>query len=242
MPLEVARLPVERVLAAARRGRNRFGGREVLVGIERAQLEAPAIDLLHAIDRIQDVVAHGDRRLPGVGFEACHECVEPFLRRDEQRRRSEIARLVVHADGQLIGAVSHVLNIKLEGKRRVAEVAAEAVEDAKILHDLRRRRRSRAARGCRRRPCPQFHVRFQRTFELNRRAVDLFEPDDVRLRGIGHDPIRADHQRVGVVGRICPLTAREQRLAFGEEPPHFGGLAEARRFGDFAIERVDLPP
>ncbi len=236
MALEVARACRERILARAHRGCGGFGFREIVIRVERPQLQPAAIDVPHAIDREEDVGPHRIRRMPRVGLEPRHEIVQPLARRDRERGAAERARAVRDVDVQLIRAVRHALQIELEQRRRFAQVARHAVDRAEIFHDLGRA----LCTLCTLCPLPQRRVRGQRAIELNRRRVDLFQPDLVEPRRVDDDAIAADDERVGEVRRVGPLPAGQQRRALRVEAAELTDVPEPRRFGDLPIDLVNL--
>ena len=173
MALEVASAAGERILAAPGRGGDRFRRRQILVQVERARFEAATVHVPHAVDRKQDVGAKLFWCACRIGFEPGDDLVEVFVERDVQRGPAEARAVVADLRGQRVGAVRHVADVELDCKRRLEEIARDAVEDAEILHELAGLRRSTALR--RRRAFTEEHVRSQVVSQLDRRHVNLLE-------------------------------------------------------------------
>ena len=122
--LEVAGSGRERVLARAHRRRGRFRFREIVIGIEGPQLQPPAVDVPHAIDGKEDLGPQRFRRCRASASSRDDEIVQPFAHRDRERRAAERARAVRHVDVQLVRAVGNALQIQLEHRRRLAQIAS----------------------------------------------------------------------------------------------------------------------
>ena len=238
MAFEIAGAAGERILFRLQRGDDALGRGEIFVRIEGAQLEASAIHIAHPIDREEDLGAHGVRRLLRRGLQARDGVVEPYAQRDRQRRGSERRRLIHQFGDEHVRAVGDVVEIELERKRRFAQVARDAVERSEILDQLRNL--LRLIRRRRRGTLAKRHVRGERSLELDRRREDLLEPHRVRFRRIDDEAVGAQHDRMRVLDRVGPWTAVQQRQPFCVEPAQLAALAEARRFRNLRVERVDL--
>ena len=116
--------------------------------------------------------------------------------------------------------------IELDRERRLAQIAADAVERPELARlesgGLSRRRcpDAPAARACGSRT---FVVRF--ALELDRRPVDLLDAHRIRRRRIDHGALAAQHQRVAVIELRRPRFLVEQRDALRDLPPHLAHVA-----------------
>ena len=239
MAFQVAGSSGERI-AAGRRCRGRGLGRgEVTIRIERPQLEAAAVDVAHPIVGEQDLGARSRHGVFRGAFELCDGCVQPLAQCDVQSGGTDRFCVVEHVDRQQVAAVGDVMDIDFERKRRLAQVAADAVERAQILHNFGRWGRRRA--GCRWcRPFPQCRLRGERVIEVDRRRVDLFEPEREWLGRIGHHGGCAHDEGCGEVGLVGPRAAVEQRHALRIQPAQLAVSSQPGRFGNLRVQRVDL--
>ena len=233
--LDVARAAGERIAVRFHRGEHRLGAGEILVDVQRAQLEAAAIDVAHAIDRIEDL---GAQRF-GCGLrlvlEPAGPFVDPFVQRDTERRVAERARGVGDLHDDEVPAVRHAAQIELEFLRRFAQIAADALDRLELFHD--RERRGATGIG------PSRHesrTRRERARELDGRRVELFEPHDVRLLRFDNDAIGAQQERVGEVRAVGPRSAGEKCVALGEQAPQLAGASQPIGVAQIPIERVEL--
>ena len=100
------------MLAALDRGGDGECGRKIALGIERAQFEAAAVHVAHAIDRIEDVGPNVRWCAPRLGLEPCHDIVEPFAEADGEDDRTERTTSVREFGRQLVSAVRDALDVQ----------------------------------------------------------------------------------------------------------------------------------
>jgi hypothetical protein len=115
VPLEITGFRRKRILARARGCGHGLGFDEILIRIERAELDPGAVHVTHPIDWEENVRAQVFRCFLRVGFEPCHEIVETLAQVDEQGARAKRPIAVDGLDIQLVSAVGHIANVELKG-------------------------------------------------------------------------------------------------------------------------------